>query len=515
MSQTDKRETVFQLELIRQITFWSLFIVSAFLSVNLYIGLVEGLYFKLFMVVVAVTIEGLKILTLTMANTARWQSTQHRLNHLKESMLGFFTRTKRKTIRDPELLRDVMDASKKSTRAAILYFWYVFIAFVSIAASFGFIMQTVNEATTHALTTTNSDTISVYRDTLTQYDSQIKENQNTVAQNSKAIDQYNKLISGLDPNSATFDDQRIRYQANINNYEKANLDLQKSNTDLQNKKLDLNDKIQNYKLQDVQTTRTSKKTMYQLMGEVLAIPDKAIMFVLLYMLAILIEVGIFICSPHFHRMDSDFSVSKLDFKPVKRDPQTTLEKELQKEDFRKAFEKETVSLEQSERRAKEYADLAQVPEIVQAAEVAQEILKVQPEVVAPVEQVKASVESSKTISDTNSGHSSVKAIVIPGEKKEEIPVRPGMKPSDFENYIDALISNEDKAFLRDKYTAADVAKISRPLGLRFFDYLQRTKPYNNVPLVQFRPEVQNWFANYPLEFIKAFVNANFGKREVT
>lgn len=515
MAQTQK-EGVFQLELIRQITFWSLFIVSAFLSANLYIGLVNGLYYKLFMIVVAVSAEGLKILTLTMGNTASWQSNQHRMNHLKEFMQGMFSRSKSKTIKDLELLYDVTDANKKRRNASIFYFWYVFIAFVSIAASFGFIRQTIEEATTHALTTTNTETISIYRDTLAQYDTQIKENQNTITQNSKSIDQYNKLISGLDTTSPTFDSQRARYQANINNYVSSSTSLQKTDLDLQAKKLDLNNKIQDYRVQDINTAKSSAKTMYQLMGEALNIPDKLIMFILLYMLAIIIEVGIFICSPHFHRMDNDFKGAKLEFKPVKKDLLTTLEKEMKKEDFKKVFDKEVIAFEQSERRAKEYADLAQVREIVKAAEVAQDILKVQPEpepVVIETQEMPPAEPLVAPMMDTNSNHSSIKAVVIPGEAP--IPVREGAKPSDFENYIDALISNEDKAFLRDKYTAADVAKISRPLGLRFFDYLQRAKPYNNVPIIQFRPESQNWYANYPLDFVKAFVNANFGKKEVT
>ena len=174
-----RKENVFQLEFIRQITFWSLFIVSAFLSVNLYMGLVEGIYNRGIMVFVAVALEGLKILCLTMANTALWQATQHKINHIKEAMQGFFSKSKSKSIRDPELLRDVLDVSKKNRRAVALYSAYILTAFLSISASFGYVLETVDKATVHTLTTTNTDAILIYKQSSQQIDEQIKQLQTT------------------------------------------------------------------------------------------------------------------------------------------------------------------------------------------------------------------------------------------------------------------------------------------------------------------------------------------------
>ena len=45
--------------------------------------------------------------------------------------------------------------------------------------------------------------------------------------------------------------------------------------------------------------------MYQLMGESLGLSERTVMFILLYLLAIMIEVGLFITSPHFNIMDKE------------------------------------------------------------------------------------------------------------------------------------------------------------------------------------------------------------------
>jgi hypothetical protein len=465
---------VFQIELIRQLTFWSLFIVSAFLSVNLYTGLVDSIYDKGIMIFVAVALEGLKILCLTIANTARWQATQHKLNHIKEAMLGFFGSSKRKTIKDSELLRDVMDHSKKNRKAFYLYGAYVLTAFLSISASFGYVLVTVDRATTHALTTTNIDTISIYKQSSKQMDEQIKENQNSIAQ-------YNKYIDTLDYFDDGFAKKRDAYQKKIDQ-------LQQKNTDLLDKKLAMNTKIQELSVADVQVVKSTRKTMYQLMGEVLSIPDKSIMFILLYMLAILIEVGIFICSPHFHKMDDDDKV-RADFTPRKK------QKIPPQEDNPTPIIPQEDAEQYSKKVDEALAEPIPTENLVEA--------KVIPW--PPEDNIVTSEEPPKKVEETI-----LDEVIKEVTESEEVPIR--ITKSLTEKFIDALFNNDGHTYLKDKYEAADGVGMKRIEALRIFDYLARTK-VNGYNMIEFRKDSGKWHPNLTSEVIKHTLESNLKKKE--
>lgn len=499
---------MFQLELIRQITFWCLFAVSAFLSANLYVNLAQGFYSKVFMVVIAIVIEGVKILCLTTANTARWQSAQHKINHMREAMLGFFSRKKRKSIRDPELLRDVLDSSQKSRRAVYLYAAYILTAFLSVAASFGYILQTVNHATTFAIAPTNQDTIAIYKDTLNQYDSQIKDNQKTIAQDSSSIDKYNKLIDKLDTNATDFQQNRSVYQGNINAYQKQITQLQQTNIDLQNKRIDVNDKIQNYSVQDIQTTKTVDKTMYQLMGEVLAIPDKTIMFVLLYILAFILEIGLFICSPHFHQMDDD--KPRITFKSVKKEKE-----ELEKE------KREEVSAPQEANKAPAIVPVGKPPVENTGSmldngyettplEIAEEMERSIP----LVDDMPPPVEIAKMI-DPPAEFVNEEDILLPSPEPvpatttvevEEIPIKVTKTVED--RFIDALFAMGDKHYLKDKYLAAEEAGMTKYDALQLHDFLNRAK-VGTYFIIEYRQDTKKWHSNFTSEWVKAYIKQHY------
>jgi hypothetical protein len=488
---------MFQLELVRQITFWCLFVVSAFLSVNLYTGLVDGIYNRIFIAAVAIVIEGVKILCLTSANTARWQSSQHKLNHMREAMLGFFTRKKRKAIKDPELLKDVLDASRKNRTSFGLYSIYIFCAIVSISASFGYIIQTVNNATTHAISTNNSDTIAVYKDTFNQYDSMIKDNQKTILQDQGSIDQYNKLISALDTSADDFQKNRSLYQTNINTYQRQITQLQQSNIDLQNKKIDANDKIQNYKVQDTQTIKDTHETMYQLMGGVLGIPDKTIMFILLYMLAFIIEIGLFICSPHFNKMD-DGGRPKVTFKSVKQE----------KENYEK---EETAKITQPVPPVVEATMEAPVEEQKTVTEYSStENSSLEPEV--PVEEnmePREAVEPVEIVPEDSLIFEPTPATTIE-EVEEDVPVRT-IDPVE-NRFIDALFNNNGRRNLKDKYVAGSEIRMRKYDAMKLFDWLTKTKE-GAYPLIEFR-EDKLWYPNVTSELIKTRIKeSNYAWRK--
>jgi hypothetical protein len=483
---------VFQLELVRSITFWCLFIVSAFLSVNLYVGTVDGIYNQGFMVVVAIVLEGVKILCLTMANTNRWQATQHKLSYMKESMLGFFSRAKRKNIKDPELLKAVLNYEKKNRVATRLYAVYVFTAFLSVAASFGFVRTTVEHKIAHSLTTNNTDTISIYKDSMSQFDSQIKENETTIAQTSKSIDQYNKLIAGLDPNSDTFQRDRSTYQANINNYQRIVTQFQQKNSDLMDKKLALNSKIQDMSVEDIQKTKNSDKTMYQLMGDTLGISDKIIMFILLYMLAFVIEIGLFICSPHFNKMDDEGKPSGLSYKSVKQ------EEKIHEEESRQETKSEQSPIpemtpEKGEDRGSGHEQENQGTE--------EEVKPIYPELIKIEE-----VEKEEYVSDSDLVFEPEPATTVVEVEAPADIVRTTKPPVD--KYIEALFNNGDKTYLKDKYVAAQEAGMSKLDAMNLFDFLTRTK-VNGFPMIQFRSDTQLWHTNFTSEFIKTYLKKSY------
>lgn len=506
---------MFQLELVRQITFWCLFVVSAFLSVNLYVGLVQGIYNQGFMVVVAIVLEGIKILTLTMANTARWQVAQHKINHMKETMLGHFSRLKRKLIRDPEVLRDVLDAGKKQRRAVYLYGAYLLTAFLSISASFGYVRVTVENATTASLTVNNSDAISIYQDTLNQYDSQIKENETVITQASSSIAQYNTMIQQLDPLSDSFQKDRSTYQGNINSYQRLIDQRQQKNTDLQAQKLALTDKIQSFKLQDVNTVKTVHKTMYQLMGEVLGLSDKTIMFVLLYLLAFILEVGLFICSPHFHQMDDD-DKPKMTFKSVKKEEEETLEKERHEET---AY----VGKEEKQHTAETPSSGTGGHEPAYERDEEEDPLTTQEKLAGEYPRPKSMTDA---LDEGSWGTLEPPAEFVPDEQlvfepapattvvevEEDIPVRV-VEPIE-EKFVRALFNNNGNPFLKDKAVAAGEVGIQKYTALNIFDFLNRMK-YQGFPMIEYRPGNQLWYPNVTSEVAIAMLRDNYLKKGIS
>jgi hypothetical protein len=425
-------------------------------------GLVKGVYNQGIMVFVAVALEGLKILCLTSANTARWQSARHRFTHIKESIGGFFGRSKRKVIRDPELLRAVLDSSKKNRKAVALYSAYVLTAFLSISASFGYVLETVDRATTYAMITTNTDAISIYKQTGQEIDIQITQNKQTILD-------YNKYIDSLDLFSLTYQRDRDKYQKLIDA-------LQVKNSALLDKKLVNNDKIQVMSIADVSVVKETKKTMYQLMGEVLSIPDKSIMFILLYLLAILIEVGIFITSPHFHKMDEE------DILPPSN---------------KKLKEGENVSTTDRNNRTT-------VIYPVDLSSSSDPVIPVEPSPSSndvshvPLSQADFEAEQQRREEENGTGEFIEASEVIETPVEEE-EVR--LTQSATDRFVTALFNNNGKPYLKDKNTASSEARIRKIEGFNIFDFMTRTK-IKGLPMIEFRSNEQQWYPNFTSEVIK-------------
>jgi hypothetical protein len=242
------------------------------------------------MLIVSGVIEAVKILCLTWSNTSFWQALQLKNRYIDEFIKGMFKPQNLKKIKDGKLLKTVESYLKHRRQGRTRFIIYLFAAFLSVSASYGYISQSVYLTTQAKVSVSTSEAQSIYSEKIKAIDDRI-------AQDKKLNIEYAKNQGLLDSQNDT------DFQKKYDTYQKK---IDKNNDDIQ-KQLDLkqgsNETLQGLKLGDIKTNSTKGKTMYQLMGESLGMSDRTVMFILLYLLAIMIEVGLFITSPHFNQMD--------------------------------------------------------------------------------------------------------------------------------------------------------------------------------------------------------------------
>jgi len=450
-------EKLIRINTIKIIAFWLFFMVSAFLSVNLYINLAESNLEKGIMVAVSLALELLKIYSLVVANTSLYIATMYKLKYIKEyiqGLFGMFFPIKR--IKNPEIVSVRMRRSKKLRTARGLYVLYVGLASLSVAATFGFILVTVEKASRASIVVDNTDKISAE---LTKIESRNR----IIADNDKVIESYNQSIAILDPADPNTSWKRANIETRLKPYKE-------SNQKLLNEIEVINSII--LALKDEQTSKQleTKKTMYQLIGDTLGVSDRYVMFVLLILLAIGIEIGIVTTSPHMNvnEDDEDYKnlvnfVSRLDY--------TSVNKAAEK----KVNEEETPI----EKPAKEYS----LPVVKSTKEMA--VTKKEPiiekenkePVDIPVPETPILEEKAKKIEKTKSSST-----------KEE-------------DYIKALFDNSGHSYLRDKMEAADMIGLPRINAVGIFDKLSRIKGDSGYSLIEFRRETGYWHPNYTSEYI--------------
>jgi len=282
---------------IRFIVFWGLFAVSAFLSWNLYTGLVLDGYDKLVIGIVAVAMEGLMILTLTLANQCIWQWSQH-----KKRLLG-----KDKKDRDIIVLGEISLRRKALRNAVVLYIIYGIMVFLSSFASFGWILTTVDRSQEVSITI-GTDSLN---DTLVSQINILKgknEQDNAkIEMNRSQVTSFNQQLLTLDVNLADYAQQSSSMRNKINRIFTENNVLLAEMASNSQKITSIQSDIDIGKKADakIQNAQQIHKNMYQLIDEVLHVGEKNIRFFLLGLLALMIQVGIFLTSPHIHRMEEE------------------------------------------------------------------------------------------------------------------------------------------------------------------------------------------------------------------
>lgn len=315
------------LKTLQYIAFFGLAIVSTGLGIILYTGLSHDLLSFLIMLIVAGVIEAVKILCLTWYNTSFWQADQLKARYIDEFIKGMFKSQNLKKIKDGKLLKTVESYLRHRRQGKTRFIIYLFAAFLSISASYGYIAQSVYLTTQAKISVVTTDSQNIYTEKLKAIDDRI-------LQDKKLNIDYAKNQGLLDSQNDT--DFQKKYDA----YQKR---IDKNNDDIQ-KQLDLkqtnNETLQNLRLGDIKINSTKGRTMYQLMGDSLGMSDRTVMFILLYLLAIMIEVGLFITSPHFNTMDKEDEEEKSITTKLEQGIQEKEYRKLKPGEIKEAFDKE-------------------------------------------------------------------------------------------------------------------------------------------------------------------------------
>lgn len=423
-----------QLERVRGITFWGLFAVSSFLSVNLYIGLVSELLDKIIMFTISLTIEGLKVLSLTWGNAYKWQALQYKTNPL------FLMKETKQEARSNKVK---LLYKRKIIGAGGFFAFYCIAAILSISASLGYTLQTIDYNTSKTIILVDDNSQKVLS-------KQIELKQRIIKQDEKTIEQYNKQIDVLDTTSPY-------YTYNFELLTKKISEITLNMTNVLMEEQDLQKQLFILQSENQQVIQNNRKSMYQLMGEAIGLKYTTVMFLLLCLLSFMIEVGLFVCSPHVRKMDEEDKISG-------------------ENKINSAINKNIVI----------------VPNKLQT-----ELKK---------------EEKTKIILKENN----VKEEVLKKEvEKENVPVRVVVEKEklNVEKFIEALFNNGELTYLKDKGLACDEAKISKIEGAKYFEWLLSTK-INGYPIIEYRKESGKWYPNVTSEIAKINAIRVFSKGEI-
>lgn len=432
------------IRLVKLFTFGIFIAVSSFLSINLFINLGSDMVEKIALVSVAVSLEGLKVYSIIMAN--RYLKAAR--NRKQESQWFHLFRT-----------------------GIVLYILYGVVAFTSMAASLGYTLTVVDRVSEKSTTVSRDAEISNYQDTLKNLEEQLKQNNALIKTNQESI-----VSLPAD------------YITRKNEMQKTIERLQNKNSEILTLKTDVTLKIQAIKTSELSGKQTQKRTMYQLIGDVLSIPEKWVMFILLGIISILIELGIIATSSFENVLDD--SIHKKE-EPIQEVPPLREKRKYAKREKKNTLDTLLEKIEEAPKEAFEEFEknrLDETPkEVVKNLNTfVQNIKDMPPEAYKAV---------SENINELLEQEPEVKATVI----KEDVPIRE--LPSDFERFVKALFQNGNKPFLKDRDLASDEVSIARDKGSQFFQLLLSKKGPTGYSFIEYRKDTQKYYPNYTSEVI--------------
>ncbi len=291
------------MKIIRWVTFIVLLLISTSLGIILYTGLAHDELSKIVMIACALTVEGLAVVSLTSAKTSAWQATTLKQWFIVDAIRGFFKPWNRGKITDGNLLKAVNSYRKHIRLSVVMYIVYIFTAILSITNSYGYISSTVYIATRGKEVVSTLDTQIIYKD-------QLASCTDIIAQDRRLIKGYEAEIAKLDILLSDIEIDEIKQQEYLNQKDQYQRRINVNNKEISDKlaeKAVINIRILTLKNQEISNNKTFGKSSYLLMGEQFGVSESTVMFILLYLLAIMIQVGILVTSPISHKMDTEDS----------------------------------------------------------------------------------------------------------------------------------------------------------------------------------------------------------------
>jgi hypothetical protein len=256
----------------------------------------------------AIMVECLKILALVSANTFLFLSTVIKQKYIRLYLDGYFKKSRMKQIVNDRLFLEVVNYHVYTRKMLISFLFYVVCAFVTMTGSFGFVLESIDQGTSLvAVAEVNTqDQIDGVKDIIASRKAQVSSNNDTIQNNKTAIQEDKQAVKSLDPLSETYIKDRSKLERIIKSLLNDNTNLTDANTAfLAQNTTDLNSVSNTAKVAKVEK-KAEAKNMYVLMEEATKIPASLIRFVMLNLLSLILEFGLFFTSPHLYSsLDED------------------------------------------------------------------------------------------------------------------------------------------------------------------------------------------------------------------
>ena len=262
----------------------------------------------------------------------------------------------------------------------------------------------------------------------------------------------------------------------------ANTSLAQQNTD------DLNKTKTTVKVDQAQKA-VEPKNVYLLMEEATGIKAPLIRFVLVEMMSLVLEVGLFFTSPHMYKIEEEENKAYDEEEEKEPDPETDPTPPENKPSKKRGRPFGSKNKPKTAELHTSFDDLPSPDQTQAEPEVAQEAQETAPEAILETTVPSAPEETKGTVE------------VVPS-------IVEGSKPTKTDLLIDALFSNGSNPYLKDLGDASKESGVPPREAEEIFEWLQKKK-YNGYVLVEFRNTKGKYYPNVTSEIAK-----NLAKEEL-
>jgi len=453
----------------------------------------------------AIVIELLKIISLVTANTFLYMAHQIKKKNLRAFKDGSVKDIN--TITDDKLFLDMV-LYKDMFRSAVLSFvFYGVCSLVTTTSVMGFILESVESGKSLAVSTeiTIDDQITLVNETIVGRKDTIGANKEIIANNKDIVSNKKSELSSLDKTSDTYAKDKARLEREIRSLLDINTKISTTNTEL----LNLNTQDLTKMASKAVTVKAEKKQeakdMYTLMSEAINVSASTLRFVLLALMAVILEIGLFFTSPHMNKMEEEESEEK---KEEITTPETaSIKEEIAEKSMVPSGKRRgrPAGSKNKPKQASEGTSFAPL-EVVGTKDPVPTESELNPLHSVLVED--GIVASSGLVVTVNSPAS--EPVVETPEATVEpsvIPTVVAEKPSAKERLIGALWDNGGSPYLKELSEAAKEENIPLVNAQGTFEWLQVTK-YEKYSLIEFRTTTKKWYPNVTSEIAKKLAKEN-------